>query len=321
MKNNLKEKYYIGIDLGGTTTKIAIIDKDGKILEFVQNNTDISEDGKNILKDIAEKVDEIIEKFGVNKKDIAGIGVGIPGPVDEYGNVKFAVNLGWKSEFNITEKLEELTGIRVKAANDATLAILGENWKGSAKNSQNAVMLTLGTGVGGGILINGKIIYGVNGEAGEFGHISVCNKDVKAKCKCGKTGCLEQYASATGIVRLAKEKINDKEIKNSFIENIDDITAKEIWEYVKEKKEFAMEIANIFGEKMAKAIDTISKINNPEIIIIGGGMAEAGEIILEYINKNYNEKYKSTFSKPKIILAELGNKAGILGAAKIIMEN
>lgn len=324
-----EEKYFIGVDLGGTTTKIGIVNKTGKLILYEKYSTDVSRNGENILSDISKQINIMVDKLKIDKKDIHGIGIGVPGPVEENGIVRFAVNLGWNKPRNIEENLKKLTGINlVKSANDATLAALGEIFAGTAKNIKNAIMITLGTGVGGGIITNGKVVYGYTGQAGEIGHIIIDENDhsLKEKCKCGKIGCLEQYASANGIVRLAKTKVLDaidleKSDLANMIKSSKNITSKDIWDKVKENDQFAIEVANDFSKKMAKAIDMILKINNPEIIILGGGMIEAGDIIIKYIEKNYNRYYSSTFSKPKIVLAKIGNKAGVIGAARLVIDS
>lgn len=317
-------KYYIGVDLGGTTTKIGIFDEKANLIDFYAYDTDITEDYNEILVNVVKKIDSVLEKNLIQKFSIVGIGIGVPGPVDKNGNVKFAVNLGWNKEFNINEKLNKLTGLSVYSANDASLATLGETWHGVAKGFQDVAMFTLGTGVGGGLVINGKVVYGVNGESGEFGHLPVCGKIIKNKCKCGKKGCLEQYASAKGIVNLAKNLADNNLKQDGLLKCIFDnknITAKDIWEFVLKDDSFAIYVVNIFANKMAKAIDMILKTNNPEIIILGGGMSCAGQIIIDYINKAFSQKYKSTFSNPNIVLAKLGNMAGTYGAAYLVMQN
>ena len=196
------KKYGFGVDVGGTTIKMGFFETDGKLLDKWEIKTDTTNGGENILSDIAKSIDNKLAQEGISKSDVQGIGVGVPGPVNSKGVVLKCVNLGW-GVFNVEEALSNLTGLMVKAGNDANVAALGEMWQGAGKGSEDMIMVTLGTGVGGGIIVDGKVIAGANGAGGEIGHITVNEDEIEA-CNCGQYGCLEQYASATGIVRMAK---------------------------------------------------------------------------------------------------------------------
>jgi len=197
------KKYSVGVDIGGTTVKIGIFKSEGELLKKWEIPTDKNENGTHILGDIAESIEKVLKEENISKDDVHGIGMGVPGPVKADGTVVKCVNLGW-GIFNVEQALESIIGLKVKAANDANIAALGESWQGGGKGYDSMVMVTLGTGVGGGVIIDGKILAGINGAAGEIGHIKVSDEETE-ECGCGKKGCLEQYASATGVVRCAKK--------------------------------------------------------------------------------------------------------------------
>ena len=227
-----------------------------------------------------------------------------------------AVNLGW-GELNIKAELEKLTGVPVMAGNDANVAALGEQWKGGGKGYDDMVLVTLGTGVGGGIIVNGKMLVGVGGAGGEIGHIHLDDHETEP-CGCGNYGCLEQYASATGIVRLAKRKLGESSA-DSVLRN-GPLTSKHIWDAIKEKDALAVEVAEEFGEYLGKGLSIIADICNPKIFVIGGGVSKAGDILITYVQKYY-KKYVFHASRDALFtLAVLENDAGIYGAAKLILD-
>ncbi|MDY5912196.1 MAG: ROK family glucokinase [Inconstantimicrobium porci] len=308
------EKYAVGVDIGGTTVKIGLFTIEGKVLSKWEIETRKESNGKYILSDIAKSLDEEFAKQHIEKDEVKSIGVGVPGPVTEDGKVLGCVNIGW-DVFNIEEALIKETGICVKAGNDANVAALGELWQGGGKGCSNMVMVTLGTGVGGGIIVNGKIIAGTNGAAGEIGHITVC-KDEKEACNCGKHGCLEQYTSATGIVRLAVNALKTTD-KESGLRKFDVITAKDVFDLAKSGDQLALEIVDHFADTLGSALAQISCVVDPEIIVIGGGVSKAGEIITDNVKKYYQKNAFHASRNTEFRLALLGNDAGIYGAAKL----
>ena len=274
--------YYIGVDIGGTSVKMGSFDTEGKLLDKWEIPTKRENDGAEILPDIVASLKEKIDGT------IEGIGIGVPGPVKEDGTVLKCPNLGW-GVFNVAETLRELTGVtNIAVGNDATVAGLGEMWKGGGKGFQNIVMVTLGTGVGGGIILNGKILSGSMGAGGEIGHIKVENEET-AICGCGNSGCLEQYASATGIVRMAKKHMKP----DSAIANCEHLSAKMIFDNAKEGDEYCLELIDMFGKYLGTALSNVACVVDPEAFVIGGGVSRAGQIIIDAIEKWYNEKIRS----------------------------
>lgn len=309
------KEYCFGIDVGGTTVKCGLFSVKGDILDKWEIPTRTENNGVNILPDVAAAIDAKIQEKGIARDTIAGVGVGIPGPVNEDGAVICAVNLHW-GYVELEKELEKLTGLTVKAGNDANVAALGEMWKGGGAGYHNVVMVTLGTGVGGGIIVNGKIVTGTHGAGGEIGHIHV-EDDETMSCNCGNQGCLEQYASATGVVRLANRMLEATD-KASVLRN-EEVTAKAVFDAVKAGDELAMEVAEKFGKYLGTALAVIAGVVDPEVFVIGGGVSKAGKILLDYVEKYY-KKYVFQGSRDcAFALAELGNDAGICGAAKLVL--
>lgn len=309
-------KVCFGVDVGGTTIKMGLFDMEGTILDKWEINTRIQDNGVYILPDVAEAVKDKLKEKSILKDDVIGVGIGTPGPVDSAGVVYGAVNLGW-GIFNVRKTLQQLLDIPVKAGNDANVAALGEMWKGGGKGHKNVVAVTLGTGVGGGIIIDGKMLTGAGGAGGEIGHIHVEDKE-EIPCNCGNKGCLEQYSSATGIVRLAKKHL-DQSTNQSVLRDVD-LSAKAVFDAVKSGDELAIEVANEFGEYLGKALAAIAGVINPEIFVIGGGVSKAGDILLEYIQKYYIPVVFKSNRNVLFSLATLENDAGIFGAAKLVLE-
>lgn len=309
-------KYCFGVDIGGTTVKMGLFQEDGKLLDNWEIPTKTQEEGKAILPDIAQSMEEKLKEKKIAKEEVTGVGVGVPAPVTKDGIVTKTANLGWGYK-EVKRELEELTGLKADIGNDANVAALGEMWKGGGVGSENLIMVTLGTGVGGGIIVEGKILTGQNGAGAEIGHLCV-NPHETDVCGCGKKGCLEQYASATGIVRIGKQ-ILEKNTRDTVLK-MDGLSAKDIFDAVKEKDEVAMDIAEKFGKYLGHAMANIAVIVDPDIVVIGGGVSKAGEILLEYIQKYYEEKVFFANKKVKFVLAELGNDAGIYGAAKLALD-
>lgn len=311
------EKRCFGVDIGGTTVKMGLFTVDGKVTDKWEIPTRKEENGKYILEDIAKSVKERMQRDTLTLEDIAGLGIGVPGPVKEDGTVLKCANLGW-GVFNVAETVRELTGIEnVKVGNDANVAALGEMWQGGGKGYNNLVMVTLGTGVGGGVILGGKILTGSNGAGGEIGHIRV-NYEEKDVCGCGKTGCLEQYASATGVVRLAKKALEKKEKKTTLV--ADDLSAKAVFDAAKAGDELAMDIVEEFGFYLGMALAHISQVIDPEVFVIGGGVARAGQIIIDEVSKNYEENVMFALKNKAFKMAELGNDAGIYGSARMVLD-
>ena len=309
------KEYCFGIDIGGTTVKCGLFSVKGDILDKWEIPTRTENNGVNILPDVAAAIDAKIQEKGIARDTIAGVGLGIPGPVNEDGAVICAVNLHW-GYVELEKELKKLTGLTVKAGNDANVAALGEMWKGGGAGYHNVVMVTLGTGVGGGIIVNGKIVTGTHGAGGEIGHIHV-EDDETLSCNCGNQGCLEQYASATGVVRLANRMLEATD-KASVLRN-EEVTAKAVFDAVKAGDELAMEVAEKFGKYLGTALAVIAGVVDPEVFVIGGGVSKAGKILLDYVEKYY-KKYVFQGSRDcAFALAELGNDAGICGAAKLVL--
>ena len=310
------EKRCFGVDIGGTTVKMGLFTVDGKVTDKWEIPTRKEENGKYILEDIAKSVKERMQRDTLTLEDIAGLGIGVPGPVKD-GTVLKCANLGW-GVFNVADTVRELTGIEnVKVGNDANVAALGEMWQGGGKGYNNLVMVTLGTGVGGGVILGGKILTGSNGAGGEIGHIRV-NYEEKDVCGCGKTGCLEQYASATGVVRLAKKALEKKEKKTTLV--ADDLSAKAVFDAAKAGDELAMDIVEKFGFYLGMALAHISQVIDPEVFVIGGGVARAGQIIIDEVSKNYEENVMFALKNKAFKMAELGNDAGIYGSARMVLD-
>ena len=309
------EKYVFGIDIGGTTVKCGLFTVKGELLEKWKITTRTENNGAAILPDVADTVLKKIQEKGLAKEEIAGIGIGVPGPVNEQGEVPGAVNLHW-GYVNLAGDMEKMTGLRVKAGNDANVAALGEMWKGGGAGCQSIVMVTLGTGVGGGIINNGKIVTGAHGAGGEIGHIHVTD-DVECNCNCGNHGCLEQVTSATGITYLANRRLK-KDDRPSMLRG-GEVNAKTVFDAVKAGDELAKEVAEEFGKYLGTAMASVACVVDPEVFVIGGGVSKAGQIILDYIKKYYAQYAFMTCKQAGFALAKLGNDAGIYGAAKMLL--
>lgn len=309
-------KYGFGLDLGGTTCKCGLFTTDGQLVEKWEVPTDTSNGGINILKNLAKAVNDKIEEKSIVKADIAGVGIGVPGPVSDDGVVNNCVNLGW-GVFNVESEFSELLGgIKVKAGNDANVAALGEAWMGAAKNYSSSVMVTLGTGVGGGIIIDDKIICGSTGAAGEIGHIRV-NYSEENSCGCGNHGCLEQYCSATGIARLAKIRLAENEDATP-LRSLEKIEAKDVFDEAKKGDVVAKEIVAKACSYLAQGLQVISATINPEAFVIGGGVSKAGQFLIDEVEYRFTDIAFHASKNTKIVLATLGNDAGIYGAMKLI---
>ena len=311
------KKYGFGVDVGGTTIKMGFFETSGKLIDKWEIKTDTSNGGENILSDIAKAIDNKLAQEGISKNDVQGVGVGVPGPVNSKGIVLKCVNLGW-GVFNVEEELASLTGLKVKAGNDANVAALGEMWQGAGKGSEDVVMVTLGTGVGGGIIVDGKVIAGANGVGGEIGHLTVNDDEIEA-CNCGQYGCLEQYTSATGIVRMAKRKLAKTDEETS-LRSVEELSAKIIFDEAKKGDKIAGELVEELGKILGSTLSNIAAVTNPEVIVIGGGVSKAGQILIDTIHKHFIESVFHACKDTRFVLAGLGNDAGMYGCVKMLLD-
>lgn len=310
-------KYVFGVDVGGTTVKMGLFEDNGTLLEKWEIKTDTSNGGANILDDITKSIQAKMDEKKIAKEDVSGVGIGVPGPVAKDGTVFRCVNLGW-GEINVKKELEEKLGLSVEVGNDATVAGLGEMWKGGGEGYKNVVLVTLGTGVGGGIIIDGKIVYGTHGASGEIGHMHV-NDDEEDVCGCGNKGCLEQYASATGIVRMTKKYLASHDTESS-LRKLDVITAKDIFDAAKQGDAVALSLVDDYNKMLGNALAAVSVVVDPEVFVIGGGVSRAGSIITDGVAKYYNQYTFHSCRNVEFKIAKLGNDAGIYGAAKLVVE-
>lgn len=308
--------YGFGVDIGGTTVKLGLFRTNGELLEKWEIPTRKEESGAHILPDVAASIKEKLAQRGIDASDVQGVGVGVPGPVTHEGVVRKCVNLGW-GIFNVEETLSELTGYPVKAGNDANVAALGEMWQGAGKGAKNVVMVTLGTGVGGGVIIDGHIVAGATGAGGEIGHILV-NDEESLTCGCGKKGCLEQYASATGVVTLTKRALEASDTPSSLRE-LAEVSAKDTFDAAKAGDALALAVIEQFGEILGKGLANVACVVNPDVFVIGGGVSKAGTIITDVVEKYFMPNTFHACRDAKFRLAELGNDAGIYGCVQMIL--
>lgn len=310
-------KYGFGVDVGGTTVKLAFFDTDGNMLDKWEIPTVIANEGSQILPDIAASIDAYIQKNNIDRDSLIGIGVGVPGPVSTRGVVNKCINLNW-GVFNIEVELSKLTNLPVQAGNDANVAALGESWKGGGAGCDNVVMATLGTGVGGGIIIDGKMVAGVHGAGGEIGHM-VLNRDETEYCNCGKRGCVEQYCSATGIVRIAKQFLSRTDAP-STLRQIEKLTCKDVFDAAKAGDTLALEIMEQVYAYMGEFLANICNVVNPEVVVIGGGVSKAGQCLIDGTKKYFDRYVFHAARDVRFALASLGNDAGAYGAFKLILD-
>lgn len=313
----------LGIDLGGTTTKFAIMKPQGEIQQRWSIQTDVLNDGNNIIPNIIDSINHHLQLYQMSAKQFQGIGIGTPGSVDyQTGTVDSAFNLNWDRPMALKEQIELHTNIPVQVENDANVAALGERWLGAGKNSDNVAFVTLGTGVGGGIIINSQIIHGQGGSAGEIGHMTINPQGYR--CTCGKKGCLETVASATGIVHVARdyaqEYAGDSELKAS-LDNGDDLTAKDVFDLAKQNDPLALKVTSAVCDQLGLALSIVAVTINPQYIIIGGGVSNAGDFLLQRVQESYNRYVFSSVKKTTTLtLATLGIEAGVIGAASLILN-
>ena len=310
-------KYGFGVDLGGTTVKIAYFDETGKMIINWEIPTVTADNGSRILPDIAQSIREFRDHNGIADEDLLGIGIGVPGPVDGNGNVNRCVNLGW-GRFNIHQKMLELTGLPVTAGNDANVAALGEYWKGGGQGFENMVFVTLGTGIGGGIIIDGKLLYGATGSGAEIGHM-VLNRNETAVCGCGKRGCVEQYCSATGIVRLANLALSAS-AEDSVLRHADAISCKDIFDAGKSGDALALHVLDEYYGYLGEFLANVCSVINPEAVVLGGGVSKAGTVLIDGLKPYFNKYVFHAAADVQFALASLGNDAGAYGAFKLALD-
>lgn len=319
----MHEKKLIGIDLGGTTIKFAILTTEGQIQTKWSLETDVTEKGSRIVPAIIESINHHISLYDMNKEDFLGIGMGSPGNVNHAdGTVIGAYNLNWKTIQNVKQLVEEGTGIAFFIDNDANVAALGEQWIGAGNNEPNVVFMTLGTGVGGGIILNGELLHGSTGAAGEIGHIVV--EPSGFDCTCGNSGCLETVASATGVVRLARTMTEEYAGDSSLKDSIDDgysVDAKMVFDAAREGDDFAILVVDKVCDYLALASGNIANMLNPSTIVIGGGVSRAGEFLAEKVREGFvTYAFPPIYKNTKIKIAELGNDAGVIGASSLVLN-
>ena len=312
------KKYGFGVDIGGTTIKMSLFEMTGHMVDKWEIPTNTSDHGSSILDDVAAVIEGRLVSDGISKEDVEGIGIGVPGPVVEDSVVVCCVNLGW-GRVDVAKELGEKTGLKVRVGNDANVAALGEMWQGGGKGYKNVIMITLGTGVGGGIIIDGKIINGSNGAGGEIGHVFVDEAE-EEKCGCGKCGCLEQYASATGIVRLAKRALA-ADGRDSALRSVENLSAKAVADAAKAGDVLALEVLEKMGKILGTALANAACIVDPEVFVIGGGVSKAGTIITEVIRKYYIERAFQSCRNADFALAQLGNDAGVYGCVYLLLNS
>ena len=311
-------RYGFGVDLGGTTVKIAFFDEQGTMISKWEIPTVTEGGGKQILPDIAASIRQYIEQKTIDPATIIGVGIGVPGPVSSKGVVNKCINLGW-GVFNIAEELSRLVGFPVKAGNDANVAALGEFWKGGGKGCDNMVFVTLGTGVGGGIVVEGRLLHGAHGSGAEIGHL-VLKRDETIPCNCGKYGCVEQDCSATGIVRLAKEAMEGVS-ELSRLHRANPLTCKDIFDAGKAGDPLALQVLNQYYAYLGEFLANICCVVDPDVVVLGGGVSKAGQMLLDGTRPYFDQYVFHAASGARFALASLGNDAGAYGALKLALDS
>ena len=312
------KNYAFAADVGGTTVKMGLFELSGNLLDTWEIPTITENDGAAILPDISRTIAEKMEERGISADDVEGVGLGVPGPVGSDGTVYKCVNLGW-GVINVEQILGELTGLRVKAGNDANVAALGEMWQGGGKGFRDVVMITLGTGVGGGIIQDGRIVPGCFGAAGEIGHIPTRENETET-CGCGKKGCLEQYASANGFTRITRQYLEEHPEVQTCLRETEELNSKVIFDAAKAGDEAALHMVDEVGRILGRALATVSCVVDPQVFVLGGGMSKSGPILIDAIKQYYKEYAFHASRTTEIKLATLGNLAGIYGGAGMLLS-
>ena len=307
-------KYCFGVDIGGTFVKLGLFTTEGELLDKWQIPTRREDESSHVLPDIAASIAAKLEEKGISKEEVTGVGFGTPGPVTEDGVAVCPANLAWVNK-PVAKELSELTGFPCKGGNDVNTAGLGEMWRGGAKGYKNIVVAPIGTGVGAAIIVNGKVIAGTRGAAGEIGHIHV-DDEIQTPCGCKAVGCVEQFSSATGIVRMAREVLADESVVTS-LRDLEEVTAKDVIDAAKAGDEVADKIFDKFCDYLGYSLAATAAVIDPEIIILGGGVSRAGQVMLDRVQAYYVKYAWPGIRDMKFALAQLGNDAGIYGAASI----
>ena len=313
------KEYAFGIDLGGTTAKIGLFTTSGALLEKWEVPTDTSNAGEHILENLAAAILGKMKEQSIDPEQVEGVGIGVPGPVQDASVVPIVcANLGGWGEQNVSARLSGLLdGLKVLVGNDANVAALGEIWMGAAKGCSSAVMVTLGTGVGGGVIVNNHVIDGTHGAGGEIGHLTV-NRHETAVCGCGKKGCLEQYSSATGVVRCMK-KLLDENPDTPCVLRGTDFVAKDVFDAARSGDALAAREVDEMADTLGMALANIAATVDPEAFLVGGGVSRAGEVLFAPLTKHFKEYAFRSCRETPIKQASLGNDAGIYGAVRLIV--
>ena len=310
-------RYGFGVDVGGTTIKIAFFDEDGLMRTKWEIPTNTANGGEAILPDIAASIREYLDRETIPNEQIIGIGVGVPGPVSDEGIVNKCVNLGW-GIIDLHAELSALTGFGVKGGNDANVAALGECWKGSGQGCSDMVLATLGTGIGGGIVLGGKVVNGIHGAGGEIGHMVLIPEETEV-CGCGKYGCAEQYCSATGVVRVAKRYLAANKGK-SVLRDMENFACKDVFDAAAEGDEMAAAILEQVYDLLGRFLANICCVVDPKVIVLGGGVSKAGQPLIDGATKYFHKYAFHACRSTRIVPASLGNDAGAYGAFKLALD-
>ena len=313
------KEYAFGIDLGGTTAKIGLFTTSGALLEKWEVATDTSNAGEHILENLAAAVLGKMKEQSIQPEQVEGVGIGVPGPVLDSSIVPIVcANLGVWGERNVSAQLSGLLdGLKVLVGNDANVAALGEIWMGAAKGAKNAVMVTLGTGVGGGVIVNGKVIDGTHGAGGEIGHLTV-DRHETAACGCGKHGCLEQYSSATGVVRCMKKLLDENPDTPCTLRGTE-FAAKDVFDAARNGDALAAREVDEMTDTLGMALATIAATVDPEMFMIGGGVSRAGDVLFAPLREHFKVYAFKSCRETPIVPAILGNDAGIYGSVRLIV--
>ena len=312
----MENKVIFGVDLGGTTVKMGLFGTEGESLSVWEIPTRTEESGRYILQDIAASINKAVEEKNLSRQDVLGIGLGVPGAVVDESLVAQAVNLGWK-DVDAGNELSQYTGFPVAVGNDANVAALGESWLGGGKGFKNMLLVTLGTGVGGGIIVDGRILTGSIGAGGEIGHLHLEDGETEP-CGCGNYGCFEEYASATGAVRVARrvlaEALEDSVLRGGTF------TCKDLFDAAARGDAVAKKATERYGDYLGKGLAICASVLNPEAIVLGGGVTKAGDILIDLLKPSFNRCVFPPCRDVTWALATLGNNAGMVGAAKLILD-